>query len=109
MSSVEEAAKLLATMSRAEKARVLQILTQDLGNDFPGVESTPGVCGGDPCIVRTRIPVWVLETYRRLGVSEAELLRSYPSLRAEDLSTAWAFVRAHRAEIDRQILENEES
>ena len=108
MSKVEEAEILLATMNRAEKAKVLQILARDLGDVFPGVESTPGVCGGDPCIVRTRIPVWVLESYRRLGVSEADLLKSYPSLRADDLATAWAYVRAHRDDIERQLRENEE-
>ena len=74
---------------------------------FPGIESRPGVCGGEPCIVRTRIPVWMLEQARRLGVSEAELLRSYPTLRAEDLANAWAYVRSHRDEINREIQDNE--
>ena len=79
-----------------------------LGQAFPGTESTPGVCGGEPCIVRTRIPLWVLEQMRRQGVSEAEILGNYPTLRAEDLANAWAFVLAHRNEIDHQIRENEE-
>ncbi|MHB1036937.1 MAG: DUF433 domain-containing protein [Pirellulales bacterium] len=79
------------------------------GDSFPGIQSTPGVCGGEPCIVRTRIPVWVLEQSRRQGVNEADLLRSYPTLRAEDLANAWAYVRAHREEIDQQIRENEEA
>jgi len=74
---------------------------------FPGIESTPGVCGGEPCIVRTCIPVWVLKQARRLGVSEEALLRSYPALRAEDLASAWAYVRSHRAEIEEQIRGNE--
>ena len=82
---------------------------RDLGDTFPGIESRPGVCGGEPCIVRTRIPVWVLEQSRRIGISEADLLRSYPNLRAEDLANAWAYVRSHRSEIDLQILENEEA
>jgi uncharacterized protein (DUF433 family) len=42
-------------------------------------------------------------------VSEADLLRSYPALRAEDLVNAWAYVRANRAEIEQQIRENEEA
>jgi uncharacterized protein (DUF433 family) len=75
----------------------------------PGVESRPGVCGGEPCIARTRIPVWVLEQARRLGTSEADLLQRYPTLRAEDLAHAWAYVRAHRDEIDQQIRENEDA
>ena len=106
-SVLSEAEKLLAAMTRAEKAQLLQWVVSDLGEAFPGVESTPDVCGGEPRIVRTRIPVWALEQARRLGASEAELLRSYPTLSAEDLTHAWAYVRAHRGEIETQILENE--
>ena len=73
---------------------------------FPGIESIPGVCGGEPCIVRARIPVWVLVQARRLGASEADLLRCYPTLGAEDLPSAWAYARAHHDEIEPQIREN---
>jgi uncharacterized protein (DUF433 family) len=109
MNALLDLEKQLELLTRAEKAQVLQWMARDLGDAFPGIESRPGVCGGDPCIVRTRIPVWVLEQSRRLGISEADLLRSYPSLRAEDLTNAWAYVRSHRPEIDLQILENEEA
>ena len=105
--ALEEAEALLARLSRAEKAQVLQWTARDLGDAYPGIESRPGVCGGEPCIVRTRIPVWVLERARRFGTSEAELLRSYPTLRAEDLANAWAFVRSHRDDVTRQIEANE--
>lgn len=104
---LQQAEQLLTRLSRAEKAQILQWVVRDLGEDFPGIDTTPGVCGGEPCIVRTRIPVWVLEQARRLGVSEAELLRSYPTLRAEDLAQAWAYARSHREEIERQIREND--
>jgi len=107
--AVEQVEKLLSEMTHAEKAQVLQAVVRDLGDAFPGIESTPGVCGGDPCIVRTRIPVRALEHYRRQGLSDADILRAYPSLRAEDLANAWAFVRAHKAEIERQIRENEDA
>src|SRR5207247_10553858 len=109
MTRRQEAEKLLAAMSRAEKAQLLQGVVQDLGDAYPGIESVPGVCGGEPCIVRTRIPVWVLEQARRLGTTEAELLRAYPTLRAEDLANAWAYVRSHRDEIDQEIRENEDA
>ncbi len=74
---------------------------------FPGIDSNPAVCGGEACIVRTRIPVWVLEQARRVGLREADILRAYPSLRAEDLAVAWAYVRSHKPEIEAQIKENE--
>ena|SRR5690349_1031356 len=107
MSTIQEAEKLLTGMTRAEKAQLLQLVVRDLGDAFPGIESTPGICGGAARIVRTRIPVWVLEQARRLGTSEAELLLAYPTLRAEDLTNAWAYIRSHREEVEREIVENE--
>jgi uncharacterized protein (DUF433 family) len=107
MHALQEIEQLLTTLPRAEEAQVLQWVVRDLGEAFPGIESTPDVCGGEPCIVRTRIPVWVLVQAKRFGTSEAELLRSYPTLRAEDLANAWAYARAHPEEIEQQILANE--
>jgi uncharacterized protein (DUF433 family) len=109
MSTLHQLENQVTLLLPAEKAQLLQVIARELGEAFPGVESTPGVCGGEPCIVRTRIPVWVLEQARRLGVSEADLLRSYATLRAEDLVNAWSYVRVHRDEIERQIRENEEA
>jgi uncharacterized protein (DUF433 family) len=75
----------------------------------PGIEATPGICGGEPRIAGTRIPVWALEQSRRLGMSEADILRAYPSLRAADVINAWTYAAAHRDEIDDQIREHEEA
>jgi uncharacterized protein (DUF433 family) len=107
MNIVQEAEKILSIMSRAEKAQVLQWVVRDLGDAFPGIDSAPNVCGGEPCVVRTRIPVWVLVQARRLGINEADLLRCYPTLRAEDLVNAWGYYRTHSQEIEQQICENE--
>ena len=107
MSKLDEAERILSELTNSEKAQLLQWVVRDLGDPSPGIESNEAVSGGEPCIVGTRIPVWVLEQSKRLGTSEAEILRSYPGLRAEDLANAWAYVRAHRDEITRQIEDNE--
>jgi len=107
MSILQEIEQLLSRTTRAEKAQVLQWVVRDLGDAFPGIDSVPNVCGGEPCIVRTRIPVWLLVQARRLGASEADLLRSYPSIRSEDLTNAWAFFRLHSEQIEQQIMQNE--
>lgn len=108
MNALLEIERMLAQMTSAEKAQVLQWVVRDLGGSaFAGIESVPGVSGGEPCIVRTRIPVWVLVQSRRLGISEADLLHSYPALRAEDLANAWAYYRLNRDEIEREIADNE--
>ncbi|MDI6791863.1 MAG: DUF433 domain-containing protein [bacterium] len=109
MSTIQESKTLLSGISRGEKAQLLQWIVRDLGDAFAGIDSIPDVCGGEPCIVRTRIPVWVLVQAMRLGTIEAELLRCYPTLRAEDLVNAWAYFRSHRDEIEQQIRENEEA
>jgi uncharacterized protein (DUF433 family) len=107
MNVLAQVEHLLAEMTPAEKAQLLQWVVRDLGEAFPGIEFDPAVSGGEACIVRTRIPVWLLVQARNLGTSEADLLHSYPTLRAEDLANAWAYARAHRDEIERQIIENE--
>jgi len=107
MNSLEELEEMISHLSRPEKAQLLQWVARDLGGTFPGIDSTPDVLGGEAHVVRTRIPVWVLVQARRLGTSEADLLRSYPALRAEDLANVWAYARLHRDEIERDIVENE--
>ena len=97
----------LAALSKAEKAEVVERLAQEIGDTWPGIEKTPGVCGGSACIVRTRISVWVLEGFRRLGWDEAKILVNYPTLRAADLVHAWAYADVHRQEIDEAIRQNE--
>jgi uncharacterized protein (DUF433 family) len=107
MATLREVERLLPSLSRGEKAQLLKWVAQELGDDFPGIDSRADVCGGEPCIVRTRIPVWILERARRDGVSEEALLHSYPSLRAQDLVNAWGYVRSHPLEIEQQIRDNE--
>ncbi|MHB8970333.1 MAG: DUF433 domain-containing protein [Pirellulaceae bacterium] len=107
MPKLEDLEKEVDALSRADKTRLLQRIMQELGDAFPGIETNLGVCGGEPCIIRTRIPVWVLERLRQQGVGDADILGSYPTLRAEDLANAWTYVRAHRAEIEQQISDNE--
>ena len=105
--TLKELEPQLAGLSRAEKAQVLQRLVQDIGNTWAGIDKTPAVVRGEACIVRTRIAVWMLENYRRLGWSEARILANYPSLHAADLVNAWAYADAHSDEMDRAIQENE--
>ncbi len=109
MDTLQETEKLLSQMTLAEQAQVLRWVANNLGDSFPGIDSRPDVCGGEPCIVRTRIPVWLLVQAKRCGTSEADLLKCYPSLRAEDLAEAWAYYRSHQEEIDCQIVENEKA
>lgn len=80
-----------------------------VADQHPGIEFDPRVCGGSARIAGTRIPVWSLESWRRLGSSDEELLRNFPSLKASDLVNAWRYVERHPHEIAREIQENEDA
>jgi hypothetical protein len=129
---------LLLTIEAKQHLSKVQWVARDIGDAFPGIESHPTVCGGEACIVRTRIPVWVA-LHNKAGEASIPRLQSITRFRAiyvqspsgcwskrgdwelrkpisfgvtprccaEDLANAWAYVRAHREEIGRQIAENE--
>lgn len=107
--TLKELEKQLLALTPAEKAQAIQLLAQSLSNTWQGIEKTPGVCGGDACIVNTRIPVWGLVNARRIGYSETDLLESYPTLCAADLANAWAYAETYPDEIEIAIRENEEA
>lgn len=71
------------------------------------IAKQPNRCGGDACVRDLRLPVWVLEGYRRLGSTDEEILRFYPGLTSADLAAAWEYAASHSEEIDRAIRENE--
>ena len=107
LTSVERIEAALGDLSPGEKARLLQTLAGQVGGIVPGIDTDPSVCGGEARIARTRIPVWLLVRGRQLGASEASLLAAYPTLRAEDLVSAWAYAQLHPAEITEQIAAQE--
>ncbi|MFN4253983.1 MAG: DUF433 domain-containing protein [Saprospiraceae bacterium] len=110
MTALQQAEALLPQLSDRDIDLLLhKILVGNKATDFPGIEKTAGVCGGRACIIRTRIPVWSLVNWRHLGLSDAQLLEIYPSIRPQDLKNAWAYYETHRAEIDFDIRENEDA
>jgi uncharacterized protein (DUF433 family) len=107
VNTLQETETAIAGLSKSEKAQLLKWLARDVENAFSGIEKNPKVMGGAACIRKTRISVWLLEQARRQGVSEADLLRNYPQITAQDLVNAWDYAASHREEIENQIAENE--
>ncbi len=105
--TLQELETQLLTLTPGEKAQVIQTLMQTIAQDSRGITKTPGICGGVACIANTRIPVWGLVEARRLGYSEADLLTSYPTLTANDLTQAWIYAETDPEEIEAAIQGNE--
>ncbi len=93
-------------LPKGDQARILSLVALKVVDAYPGIDFQANVCGGSARIIRTRIPVWLLESLRRQGKTDAELLAAYPTLGAEDLANAWNYARTHRDEMDAEIAAN---
>jgi uncharacterized protein (DUF433 family) len=107
MTAIEEARSVTAKLSPADRRSLFEWLATEPMELAAGIYCTPGVSGGDACVGRTRIAVWVLEAYRRSGMSDRDLLGAYPMLTPQDLTQAWAYADSHAEELGRLIRENE--
>ncbi len=58
----------------------------------------PFICHGKVCIKGTRIMISIILDNLSEGVSESEILKSYPSLKPEDIKAAIAYA----AELSRE-------
>ena len=107
--TIKELQIQLLALTSDEKSDLIQFLSSSLETPWQGINKTAGVMGGDACIRATRIPVWLLVSYNRMGLTEAKILENYPTLTATDLVNAWSYTNANSDEIDRAIDRQEEA
>jgi uncharacterized protein (DUF433 family) len=72
------------------------------------ISKKPDRCGGDACLRDSRITVWGLVAYRRLGMSDDQIMQAVQGLAPADLEAAWEYAAAHAEEIDEAVRANEE-
>ena len=73
------------------------------------IQTSPGVCGGEPCVRTTRHTVAGLVEWKRQGITDERILEHHPDLTQADLDAAWAYYATHREEIDWAIKESAEA
>ncbi|NER37567.1 MAG: DUF433 domain-containing protein [Oscillatoria sp. SIO1A7] len=105
--NLKELKPKLMALTPAEKTEAIQILAQSLA--WPGIEKTLGISVGDAYIAGTRVPVWGLVDYRRLGTTDEQILKTFPHLTETDLANAWAYASQYPDEIEAAIQRNEEA
>lgn len=105
--TLSKAEAIISGLSRKEKSRIFRHLEKELSAGDKSITKRPSVMGGAACVRDTRIAVWVLVQAKQQGVSEAEILRNYPTLTAFDLTNAWNYWSAHKKEIEKAIRTNE--
>jgi len=73
------------------------------------IQKNLGVCGGDACIRNTRHTVAGLVQWRKLGLSDNNILEHHPDLSKTDLDAAWTYYDQNPEEINRAIRDDEAS
>src|SRR5438270_11795698 len=81
--------------------------TASLAQPRQHVTSTPGVCGGKPCVTGTRIRVWDVGSLAQSGHSPDEILSHYPGLTLADVHAALAYYYDNRDEIEQAAAADE--
>lgn len=67
----------------------------------------PGVCGGEPTIEGTRVPVRSIVIQWRYYQDLDRVREAFPRVNVPTIQKALRYYEKHRAEIDRLIEENE--
>jgi uncharacterized protein (DUF433 family) len=72
------------------------------------VTSTPGVCGGRPCIAGHRIRIFDIYVMHGLqGRTTDEILKSYPTLSRADVEAAIAYYLNHQGNMEQESLDED--
>lgn len=71
------------------------------------IESKPGVCGGEPVIKGTRVPVRSIVLKWRLGYAPEEMVQAIPHITLAQVFEALSYYSDNQAEIDDYIDRNQ--
>ncbi len=73
----------------------------------PYISYRKGVCGGRSIIEGTRIPVWSIIKWYKLGMSLEKILREFPQLTPAQIHDAFSYYYDNQEEIEKDIADNE--
>ena len=73
------------------------------------IQTSPGVCAGEPCIRTTRHTVAGLVEWKTQGITDARILKHHPDLTLADLAAAWDYYATHHKAIEQAIKEAAEA
>ncbi|HHT9145831.1 MAG TPA: DUF433 domain-containing protein [Candidatus Wunengus sp. YC61] len=73
----------------------------------PYIFKQMGVCGGRSVIEGTRIPIWSIIKWYKVGMSVEDIIREFPQLTPSQIHDAFSFYYDNQEEVEKDILENE--
>jgi uncharacterized protein (DUF433 family) len=78
-------------------------MTQAVKTEHCHVHRDPAVCGGDPVIVGTRIPVRLIYQRTQAGDSIDQIRQAYPHLTLAQIHDALSYSYDHLADIQAEL------
>ena len=73
----------------------------------PYITRRKNVCGGRGIVAGTRIPVWSLIRWYKMGMTVEEILREFPQLNPAQVHDAFSYYYDNMDEVERDLAENE--
>ena len=83
-------------------------IASERSKKHPYITSAKDVCGGVPIIQGTRISVWSIIKWYKIGMTIEEILREFPQLTPSQVHDAFSYYYDHSELIEKEILENED-
>lgn len=74
----------------------------------PYISKSKGVCGNRSIVTGTRIPVWSVIKWYKLGMSVEDIIRDFSQLTPSQVHDAFSYYYDNQEEIENDIMENED-
>ena len=74
----------------------------------PHISKDKEVCGNRSIVTGTRIPVWSIIKWYKLGMSVEDIIRDFSQLTPSQVHDAFSYYYDNQAEIENDIIENED-
>ena len=74
----------------------------------PYISKQGSVCGGRSIIERTRISVWSLVKWYKVGFTIEDIIREFPGVTPAQVHDAFSYYYDNSAEIEQDIVDNED-
>lgn len=110
MTKLQETTALANQLDGSEKLELLSLLTNELFGqkaiEEPGIAQSDDICGDSARIANTRISVWSIVESKQLGMSDKDILESFPALSLTDIENSLLYYAKNREEIESDIEQN---
>ncbi|WP_423225856.1 DUF433 domain-containing protein [Candidatus Amarolinea aalborgensis] len=96
-----------ATYQVGREAPAREAVSSAGAGSYRYVTRVPGICGGQPIIRGTRVPVKAIVGYHKLGLSAEEVATALPNLTLAQIHETLSYYYDHVDEIEQDIRENQ--